>query len=121
MYSYFLPLVLLVPFIPLPSTPSLTPASTALNPPLILAKQPYTDSSNPATSQTLLLALADLHAINALVPAWDGRREWYDWLREMERPRLIRAVAVVWCAWIVVNAVLGARAVSPSADHENRR
>lgn len=112
-HRYFLPLVLLIPFIPLPATPSLTPAPSALNPPLILTRQPYADSSNPATSQTLLLALADLHAINALVPTWDARRDWYEWLKAMERSRLARAVGVVWVGWVVVNAVLGARAVSP--------
>jgi hypothetical protein len=95
---------------PYPSNPSLTPAPTTLNPPLILSTQPYTTSATPATSQTLLRALADLHAINGLVPTFEARREWFEWVQAMERKRLIRAIGVVWTAWILVNALLGARA-----------
>ncbi|GHJ89663.1 hypothetical protein NliqN6_6065 [Naganishia liquefaciens] len=109
-WRYFLPLVLLLPFVPYPSNPSLTPAPTTLNPPLILSTQPYTTSANPATSQTLLRALADLHAINGLVPTFEARREWIEWVKTMERKRLLRALGVIWTAWILVNAVLGARA-----------
>ncbi|KAJ9099916.1 hypothetical protein QFC21_003921 [Naganishia friedmannii] len=108
-WRYFLPLLLLIPLVPLPSTPSLTPASTILNPPLILATQPYTSPSAPATSHTLLLALSDLYAINALVPVWETRMDWVDWAKRVERRRLARAVAVIWGAWIVINALLGAR------------
>ena len=107
---YFLPLVLLLPFMPYPSNPSLTPAPTTLNPPLILSTQPYTTSANPATSQTLLRALADLHAINGLVPTFEARNQWIEWVKMMGRKRLLRALGVIWTAWILVNAVLGARA-----------
>jgi hypothetical protein len=37
------------------------------------------------TSQTLLRALADLHAINGLVPTFEARREWIEWVKTMER------------------------------------
>lgn len=82
-----------------------------LQPPLIHS----TTKSQPATTQTLLLTLSHLYAINGMMPSelWapagrgllDRLKQW----EEMERKRLLRGGVVIWLGWVVLNLLLGAK------------
>lgn len=105
----FLPPLLLIPFIPLPATPSLRPPSVHLQPPLIHS------STTPATTQTILLTLSHLHAIDSTLAYALGTQKQKEWIlswKEIEVRRLVRGGLILWGIWMGINFIIGGRAVS---------
>lgn len=113
-WMYFLPPILVIPFLPLPTSPTLRPLSVNMRQSLIEG----TTQSQPATTQTLLLTLSHLYAINGMISstsvdlvATPGRtvldylQEW----NEIEKKRLIRGGLILWIGWILANTLLGGR------------
>ena len=109
----YLPPLLLLPFVPFPKTPSLRPPSAHLEPPISHSE------TSPATSHTVLVTLAHLHVINDLLPAsllGPVQLRWIESWRSMDSKRLVRGGLVLWVFWVLLNMLLGGRAVSRTLE-----
>lgn len=67
----------------------------------------------PSTQDTLLHALADLHAIYALLPPSPSVQiqDIYGRFANLGQTRILRGLAVIWTTWVVLGHVVGYRAL----------
>ena len=105
-YRAFLPLLfvpLVVPLSPYFTTLGTNPSSS------------QAENITPSTTQSVLMTLSHLHALNAMLPPTTMDPAHISWLKswkDMERHRLVRGGITIWIMWIGLNLVLGGRAVS---------
>jgi hypothetical protein len=105
-YRAFLPLI----FVPLvvPLSPYWSSIGTDIRPSTM-------EGVTPSTTQSVLMTLSHLHALNAMLPPTTVDPVHISWLKswkDMERHRLIRGGISIWVMWIGLNLALGGRAVS---------
>jgi hypothetical protein len=105
-YRAFLP-VLFVPLV-VPLSPYFSSLGTNTSP-------SHAETITPSTTQSVLMTLSHLHALNAMLPPATMDPAHISWLKswkDMERHRLVRGGITIWIMWIGLNLVLGGRAVS---------
>lgn len=101
-FTFLFPVLLFVPFLPLDRL-RLGPRK-----PTKIATQ-----RQPATQDTLLRTLADLHKIQALLPpsAEAPVMATYEQFAQLPKRRLLRGLIILWGGWIGLGFVLGTRAL----------
>ncbi|KAK4687064.1 hypothetical protein P7C73_g3056, partial [Tremellales sp. Uapishka_1] len=108
MFKYLLPPLVFAPLIPLSSLriPSTKPS-------LVAAPVAPSSQSQPSTSETILATLADLHAINALLPPSPipTFTSVYERFRQLGSLRLVRGLVVIWISWIILGKIIGFRSL----------
>lgn len=102
-FTYLFPLLVFVPFVPL--------ERLRIGPRKVVRSTPT--QKQPATQDTLLRTLADLHKIQALLPpsAEAPVAAVYEQLGTLGKRRLVRGLVVSWAVWLVLGFVLGPRAL----------
>lgn len=101
-FTFLFPLLLFLPFVPLERL-RIGPRKVVKTP----------TQKQPATQDTLLRTLADLHKIQALLPpsAEAPVTALYEQFAQLGQRRLIRGLVVSWGVWLVLGFVLGPRAL----------
>ncbi|GMK54334.1 hypothetical protein CspeluHIS016_0109200 [Cutaneotrichosporon spelunceum] len=97
-FAWLTPLLLFAPLLPLQRL-SLGERKTPVQ----------TTPARPATSETLLQTLGDVHKILALLPPspLPPVSATYGRFRALGARRLVRGLAVIWCLWVALDHALG--------------
>jgi hypothetical protein len=105
---YLLPVAFFLPLLPLDRLRLPQVSQSAKKPP-----PPESTPSQPATHDTLLHTLSDLHAIYALLPPSPSKQVEgiYARIGGLGQTRLIRGFIVIWSTWLILGRVIGYRSL----------